>query len=43
LEKPLDGYVWLHGEDNDYLLVSLKSHIVKRIDTRSSLLKATDG
>jgi hypothetical protein len=34
LDKPMDGYVWVHGEENDYLLVSAKSGILRRIESR---------
>jgi hypothetical protein len=43
LEKPTDGYVWVHGEDNDYLLISSKSHIVRRIENRPMIARASDG
>lgn len=43
LQKPEDGYIWVHGEQNDYLLISTKSHILKRIDSRPYIPKASDG
>lgn len=43
LEKPGDGYIWAHGEENDYLLISIKSHILKRIDSRPYIPRANDG
>lgn len=43
LEKPVDGYIWVHGEQNDYLLISIKSHILRRIDNRPYIPRASDG
>jgi Ni/Co efflux regulator RcnB len=37
LEKPQDGYVWVHGEENDYLLVSKTTHILRRIEFRENI------
>jgi hypothetical protein len=34
LDKPMDGYEWVHGIENEYLLVSIKSGILKRIEYR---------
>ncbi|HUA81594.1 MAG TPA: RcnB family protein [Dyella sp.] len=43
LSQPTEGYIWVHGEDNDYLLVSEKSHILRRIETRPTMPRASDG
>ncbi|GGA49972.1 RcnB family protein [Dyella nitratireducens] len=43
LDKPVDGYEWVHGEENDYLLVAVKTHIVRRIEYRLNIPKASDG
>lgn len=43
LSAPTEGYMWVHGEDNDYLLVSVKSHILRRIETRPNIPRANDG
>jgi hypothetical protein len=37
LDKPTDGYEWVHGVDNDYLLVSTKSGILRRIEYRLNI------
>jgi Ni/Co efflux regulator RcnB len=37
LDKPIDGYEWVHGVENDYLLVSTKSGILKRIEYRLNI------
>lgn len=37
LEKPQDGYVWVRGEENDYLLVAQSTHILRRIEFRSNI------
>jgi hypothetical protein len=37
LDKPVDGYEWVHGVGNDYLLVSTKSGILKRIEERANI------
>lgn len=34
LSKPADGYEWVHGVENEYLLVSIKSGILREVDTR---------
>jgi Ni/Co efflux regulator RcnB len=34
LDKPIDGYEWVHGIENDYLLVSIKSGILRRVEYR---------
>jgi Ni/Co efflux regulator RcnB len=34
LDKPIDGYEWVHGVENEYLLVSVKSRILRRIEYR---------
>jgi hypothetical protein len=43
LEKPADAYIFVHGEENDYLLVSAKSHILRRVDNRPNIPRASDG
>jgi Ni/Co efflux regulator RcnB len=37
LEKPQDGYVWVHGEESDYLLVSKTTHLLRRIEFRPNI------
>ncbi|MBE1161386.1 RcnB family protein [Dyella acidiphila] len=37
LDKPTDGYEWVHGVENEYLLISAKSGILRRIETRPSI------
>jgi hypothetical protein len=37
LEKPQDGYVWVHGEENDYLLVAKSTHLLRRIEFRPNI------
>ncbi|RDS85219.1 RcnB family protein [Dyella psychrodurans] len=37
LDKPMDGYMWVRGEENEYLLVSTTSHILRRIEYRESI------
>jgi hypothetical protein len=37
LDKPQDGYIWVHGEENDYLLVSRSTHILRRIEFRGNI------
>ena len=37
LDKPADGYEWVHGVENDYLLVSSKSGILRRIEYRLNI------
>lgn len=37
LDKPMDGYTWVHGEENEYLLVSTKTHILRRIEYRQNV------
>jgi Ni/Co efflux regulator RcnB len=37
LEKPQDGYVWVRGEENDYLLVAKATHILRRIEFRPNI------
>lgn len=37
LRKPPDGYEWVHAGDTDILLVSLKSHLVSKIQSRPNI------
>jgi Ni/Co efflux regulator RcnB len=37
LDKPIEGYEWVHGVENQYLLVSAKSGILRRIETRPNI------
>jgi Ni/Co efflux regulator RcnB len=37
LDKPIDGYEWVHGVENEYLLVSSTSRILRRIETRPNI------
>lgn len=37
LHQPTDGYEWVHGNDNDYLLVSIKTGIVRSIENRPNI------
>ena len=37
LDKPIDGYEWAHGVENEYLLVSIKSGILRRIEYRLNI------
>jgi Ni/Co efflux regulator RcnB len=34
LDKPVPGYEWVHGIEGEYLLVSTKSAILRRIEYR---------
>lgn len=43
LDKPMDGYEWVHGVENEYLLVSITSHILKRIEYRLNVPPETPG
>jgi hypothetical protein len=37
LDKPMDGYEWVHGVENEYLLVSTKSGILRRVEYRQNI------
>jgi Ni/Co efflux regulator RcnB len=37
LRAPEDGYRWIHGFSNDYLLISTKTNIIRAIETRPNL------
>jgi Ni/Co efflux regulator RcnB len=41
LRKPPDGYQWVHAGDTDILLVSVKSHIVSKIQSRPNIRPET--
>jgi Ni/Co efflux regulator RcnB len=43
LDKPMDGYTWVHGEENEYLLVSTTSHILRRIEYRENISPETES
>jgi hypothetical protein len=42
LDKPMDGYEWVRGEENEYLLVSKTSSILKRVEYRENVPPETD-
>ncbi|GAB2591489.1 RcnB family protein [Dyella jejuensis] len=43
LDKPTDGYEWVHGTENEYLLVSTKTRILRRIDYRENIPPESPG
>lgn len=43
LDKPTDGYIWVRGEENEYLLVSSTSRILRRIEYRENMPPETEA
>lgn len=43
LSKPPEGYIWVHGVDNEYLLVSVNTHVLRRIESRPNIPPETPG
>lgn len=37
LHKPMDGYKWIHGFGDDYLLISMKSNVIRAIESRPNM------
>ena len=37
LRAPQDGYKWVHGYGNDYLLISTKSNVIRAIESRPNM------
>jgi len=42
LDKPTDGYSWVRGEENEYLLVSTASGMLQRIEYRQNTPPKTE-
>ena len=37
VRKPQDGYEWLRGTDGNVLLVSMKSHVISKMEFRPNI------